>query len=80
MRCIVCGAPARPNFDLAVCGSACESVVEAGDDQTNDMEADNAFPEDDTWLDDARNEADAEAFFSQWDDDPNPYDGTYSEM
>lgn len=31
------------------------------------------------WFDDWLEEADGEAWLSQFDDDPNPYEGTYSE-
>lgn len=88
MRCIVCNSPVSPNFDLAVCGSACEAIVEAGPDMDEideeryleeKAEQDAEWEDDTTWQDGARNADHAEAFLSQYDDDPSPYEGNYSE-
>ncbi len=70
MKCIVCGAPALPNFDLAVCGSTCESVAEAGH-AIGWFIAERYYQEDKADFDDM--------YFGPEDYEPNCYDGTYSE-
>jgi hypothetical protein len=68
IRCIACGSLGEVE-STGIC-SPCESAIADHESYRASLEGDSSWFED---------EQDLEDYASQWDDDPNPYHGDYSE-
>jgi len=73
--CLWCGKQEVGTFggSDSFCSDACRDAVVNAEEEA-DREGSEMFADAQ-----ARSEADADAYFAQYDDDPSPYGGTYSE-
>ena len=78
--CLWCGKQEVGTFggSDSFCSDACR---DAANDSETLAEREQAEADAEMFSDaQARSEADADAYFAQYDDDPSPYGGTYSEV